>query len=72
MSNREKCIAILDSFSETQLANVAAMLEAAKNAIDDALDDSYCLDLYQKYLSSPDKGKAVSIEDAAALLGVEL
>lgn len=72
MSNREKCIAILDSFSEAQLADIAAMLQAAKNTVDEALDDAYCLGLYQKYLSDPDKGQAVSIEEAAALLGVEL
>lgn len=38
MSNREKCIAILDSFTDAQLVNVAAMLQAVKNTIDDALN----------------------------------
>ena len=42
MSNREKCIAILDSFSEGQLANIAAMLQAAKDAISEAADDAFC------------------------------
>lgn len=37
MSNRERCIAILDSFSEGQLANIAAMLQTMKKAIEDAM-----------------------------------
>lgn len=72
MSNREKCIAILDTFNEAQLADIAAMLQAAKNAIDEALDDAYCIGLYQKYLADPDKGEAVTIEEAADILGVKL
>lgn len=37
MSNRELCVSMLDSFPEAQLANVAAMLQTMKQAIDDAL-----------------------------------
>lgn len=33
MNNREKCIAILDSFNEHQLANIANMLQAALDAV---------------------------------------
>ena len=68
MSNKERCIAILDTFTETQLANIAAMLQAAQNAVDDA----FCAALYENYQNDPDKGDFVSIEDAAAALGVEL
>ena len=38
MSNREKCVALLNDFSEAQLVNVAAMLQSMKQAIADALD----------------------------------
>ena len=38
MSNKEKCVALLDDFSEDQLINVAAMLQAMKQAIEDAQD----------------------------------
>lgn len=72
MSNREKCIAIIDSFSEIQLANIAAMLQAAKDAIAEASDDAFCDALYEEYKADPDKGNAVSLEDAAAMLGVSL
>lgn len=72
MSNREKCIAILNSFSEGQLANIAAMLQAAKDAITDAADDAFCNALYEEYKADPDKGQAISLEDAAKALGVSL
>lgn len=68
MSNKERCIAILDTFTETQLANIAAMLQAAH----DAVDDAFCAALYENYQNDPDKGECISIEEAAAVLGVEL
>ena len=72
MTNREKCLSILDTFSEAQLANVAVMLQAARDAIVEAMDDAYCNALYNKYEQDPDKGQPVSIEDAAKMLGVTL
>ena len=68
MSNKEKCLAIIENFTEAQLANIAVMLQAAQ----DAIDDAFCLALYEEYQQDPDKGEAVSLDDAAALLGVEL
>ena len=68
MSNKERCIAILDTFTESQLANIAAMLQAAQEAVDDA----FCAALYENYKNDPDKGNPVSLEDAAAVLGVTL
>lgn len=72
MNNREKCIALLDSFSESQLVNIAAMLQAARNAILEAEDENFCRSLYKEYEADPDKGEAVTIEEAARMLGVEL
>lgn len=72
MSNKEKCIAILDGFNESQLANMVAILQAAKNAIDEAADDAYCESLFKQYEADPDKGEAVSLEDAAKQLGVSM
>ena len=37
MSNRERCVAMLDSFTEAQLGNVATMLQTMKKAIEDAI-----------------------------------
>lgn len=74
MSNREKCIAIIDQIEESQLANIAAMLQAMKTAMDEAADDAYCMKLYQDYLNDPDaeKGEGIPLEDLARELGVEL
>ncbi len=72
MSNRDKCIAILDSFNDSQLGNIVAILQAAKDAISDAADDAFCNALYKEYQADPDKGQAVSIEEAAKMLGVAL
>lgn len=70
MSNREKCLALLESFNEVQLSNIAAMLQAARNAIDEAADDAFCNALYEEYKADPDKGGAISLEDAARSLGI--
>ena len=72
MSNREKCISILDSFTESQLENIAVMLQAARTAISEAMDDAYCKSLYEAYEADPDKGQPISLEDAAKLMGVSL
>ena len=39
MSNREKCVALLDDFTETQLVNVAVVLQAMRQTVKDALAD---------------------------------
>ncbi len=70
MSTKEICIALLDTFTEAQLANAAAMLQAMKQDIDD--DDAFCEQMYQNYLNDPDKGDPVPIEDFAKELGIQL
>jgi len=72
MSNRERCHAILDSFTDGQLASIISLLTSAKALADEAADDAYCLQLYNNYMASDDKGDFVSIEDAAASLGISL
>ena len=72
MSSREKCNAILDTFTETQLVNAAAMLQAMRQTIDDLEDEAFCEQMYQNYLNSPDKGDPVPIEDFAKELGIQL
>ena len=74
MSNRDLCISIINDLKEEQLANVAVMLQSVKNLVNEALDDAYCLELYNDYLSDPDpeKNEAVSIQDYAEGLGITL
>ena len=74
LSNKEKCMMLIDSFDEGQLLNIAAMLQAARDAIDEALDDSFCNRLYEEYLNdpAPEKNESVSIQDLAAELGISI
>jgi len=72
MSNREKCNAILDSFSDAQLVNVAAMLQAMRQTIDDLEDEAFCEKMVRDYENDPDKGDPIPIEDFAEQLGIQL
>ncbi len=40
MSNRERCNALLDGFTDAQLVNVAAVLQAMKQTITDAVGEA--------------------------------
>ncbi len=42
------------------------------DTLDWAEDDAFCEQLYRQYEADPDKGQAVSLEEAARALGVEL
>lgn len=59
MSNKERCIAILDTFTEAQLANIAAMLQAAQEVMD---DEQMMDDIIDENLEAL---KALAREDAA-------
>ena len=41
MSNKEKCLRILDGFTEDQLKDIAIMLKSAKTMTDEAADDAF-------------------------------
>ena len=72
MSNRDRCDAILDSFSEAQLVNVAAMLQAMRQTIDDLEDEAFCQRMIEDYERDPDKGDPMPLEDFAKELGIQL
>lgn len=68
MNERERAIAILGSIPEADVKYVLAYLQGFVDA--ERADDAFCEQLYQSYLSDPDKGNTVSFEDVAALCGV--
>lgn len=72
MSNKEKCLKLLDHFSEDQLANILPMLESARALAEEAADDAYCMRLYAEYQTKTDKDEGKSIEDIAKELGIAL
>ncbi len=40
MSNKEKCVALLDGFTEAQLVNVATVLQAMKKSLEDEWNEA--------------------------------
>ncbi len=71
MSEREMCIKLLDSVPEYKIGYVLAYIQGL-TASDEAADDAFCEQLYRQYEADSDKGQAVSLEEAARALGVEL
>ncbi|MCL2213303.1 MAG: hypothetical protein FWB93_05695 [Oscillospiraceae bacterium] len=71
MSNREKCLEIINSFSDEQLSHVANLLQAL---IEEAIDDAFCQKLYEDYLNDPDpeKDKSEDIHSLASRWGITL
>lgn len=57
MSNKEKCLQLINTFDEQQLSTIASMIESFKAAIEEAADDAFCNQLYQNYLDDPDPHK---------------
>jgi len=78
MTNRDECISILNNFGEEQLCSVLTVLKSIKdafdNALEEALDETYCQQLYQNYLNDPDPSKhdSMTLEDFADSLGISL
>ncbi len=42
------------------------------NTNSDAEDDAFCAFLYEEYLADVERGQTVTLEEAAAALGIEL
>jgi len=72
MSNREMCIKLVDSVPEYKLGVLLAYLQGLTAEGDVDADDAFCEAMFKQYEADPDKGEAVSIEEAAKLLGVAI
>ena len=72
MSNRERCAALLDTFTDAQLVNISALLQIMRRAYDDMEDEAFCEQMVKDYEADPDKGDPMPIEDFARELGIEL
>lgn len=71
MSEKERAVSLLDLVPEYKLGYVIAYLQGL-TAAEEAADDAFCNALYTEYEADPDKGGAVSLEEAAQMLGVAL
>ncbi|MDR0868244.1 MAG: hypothetical protein LBP75_07190 [Planctomycetota bacterium] len=56
MSNRERCLSLIKSFSEEQLAAITRMLESVAVLTAEADDDAFCRRLYRDY-QNDDRGE---------------
>lgn len=68
MSNKEKCINLINRLPENELKPVVAILEM----IDDLLDDAFYQRLMDEYDNSDERGEGMDIDSFAAELGIEL
>ena len=66
MSNRDRCIELIDSFDDDSLCAVIAYLEK----LNDDLDMEYCLALAREADDDPESGDTIPLEDFAKQLGV--
>jgi hypothetical protein len=72
MSNREKCISLIQEFPEERLAFAALWLEKNLHDIEEAEDDAFCIALNDAFLDNPDKGELVDFDEAVRKLGAIL
>jgi len=72
MSSREKCIEIINRFSDEQLNGILQFLESSINLAEELIDNEFCIKLYTEYLSDEDKGEPMDIRDYALSVGIEL
>lgn len=72
MSNKEKCIELLNDVPEFKMGYVLAYLQGL--LADETADDAFCEQMYQNYLndSDPTKHDSVTLESFAAGLGIQL
>jgi len=74
MSKKETAHNLIDSFEESQLDRVVIILESLKSLTDEKEDMDFCNKLYNDYLKDTDSDKhdAISIQDFAKELGIDL
>lgn len=72
VSNQEKLAYLTKDLSEAQLASVVAIVEAHLAALDEAMDDAFCMRLLKEAHNNPDCAEFVSEEEALRELGIDV
>ena len=73
VSNKERCINIIEKIPEEQLQYIEIFLANAYNMIEEAFDDAFCLALAEQYDRLADKNdKGTPIEELAEKWGVDI
>lgn len=68
---KQRCITIINHFPEEQLTNLAASLETMLKMIDDAMDEAYCLELYQNSFGD-ENDEPQDLHEFAKSLGLDV
>ena len=68
MNDKERAVALLDYVPPYKMGYVLAYLQGL--IADEEADDTFCENMYRKYLDDPDRGDFVSLDDAVQELGV--
>ena len=55
MSNKGRCIDIIEKFPDERLSYVAELLENAYKLIEESLDDAFCIALAERHENAIDK-----------------
>ena len=69
MSNREKCVDLLNNVPDYKIGYVLAYLQGL--TADEELDDAFCERMYQNYLNDPDKDESYPLEDCVKEWGLD-
>ncbi len=72
MSQMEMAQHLLKRVPENKLRYVIAYLMGITAEVSEETDDAFCERLYQEYAADPDKGEGVSLEEMAAMCGLEI
>lgn len=72
MSNKDRCMQLLNDVPEYKMGYVLAYLQGL--LADETADDAFCEQLYHEYLNDtdPEKHEAVSLQSLADELGITL
>ena len=70
MSEREMCMQLLSYVPDFKLRYVLAYLQGL--TADEMNDDAFCEQLYQAYLTDPDRGQTVTEDEVLKELGISL
>lgn len=68
MSEKEKLLELIDNVPDYKLGYIIAYVQGI--TADDQKDDDFCDELYNEYLSDPEKDVSYSLEDCAKEWGL--
>ena len=69
MSDREKCVSLLEQVPDYKISYILAYLQGLM--ADEEADDEFCEKLYQDYLDDPEREESFTLEECKKSWGIE-